>query len=353
MNSKDSPSIRVAIEVIKPGLLTTLQDAGRSGYANLGIGRAGAFDEPALRIANALCGNPPDACGLEMTLLGPTLRFEAGTWIAVTGAPIAFRIGGTERPMWSPVFVPAGATVTLGAIRSGCRSYLGVAGGFDAETVLGSRSVDVNASLGPNEGKPLRAGDALAETGSGSLSSNHWRVPEDAGKSEPDPVSKWRLDPRPWFSDDSNKPLRLLPGSHLDRLTQTSRNALFSELFSVGDKSNRVGVRLSGPMLEWDTPIETISEGCVPGVLQLPPSGQPIAFGPECPVSGGYPRIGQIAAVDLPRLAQRRPGDALRFQPCTFEEAIEALRKRDSALRRLEAAICKRLQQNHDRSGAR
>jgi biotin-dependent carboxylase-like uncharacterized protein len=367
MNSKNSPSIRVTIEVLKPGLLTTLQDAGRSGYAHLGIGRAGAFDEPALRIANALCGNPPDACGLEITLLGPTLRFDAGTRIAVTGAPIAFHVEGTERPMWSPVFVPAGATVTFGAIRSGCRSYLGMAGGFDAERVLGSRSIDVNAGLGPNEGRPLRAGDKLEtgletgsgslETGSGSLLPNDWRAPENAWKSEPDPVSspvpKWRLDPRPWFSDDSSKPLRLLPGSHFDHLTKLSRNTLFSESFNVHADSNRVGLRLSGPALEWIAPIDMVSEGCVPGVLQLPPSGQPIAFGPECPVSGGYPRVGQIAAVDLPRLAQRRPGDALRFQPCTFGEALDALRKREGALRKLEAAICKRLQQDHDRHGSR
>src|SRR5690348_15363042 len=199
---------RMTIEVVKSGLLTTLQDAGRSGYAHLGIGRSGAFDAPALRIANALCGNPPDACGLEITLLGPTLRFDAGTWIAVTGAPIAFHIEGTERPMWSPAFVPAGATVTFGGIRSGCRSYLGVAGGFNAEPVLGSRSIDVNASLGPNEGRPLRAGDAL-ETGSSVPASSGMRQSLHQGAH--DPVPKWRLDPKPWFSDDSSQPLRLLP----------------------------------------------------------------------------------------------------------------------------------------------
>jgi len=117
--------------------------------------------------------------------------------------------------------------------------------------------------------------------------------------------------------------------------------------------SNRVGVRLTGPPLEWAAPIEMVSEGCIPGLLQLPPSGQPIAFGPECPVSGGYPRLGTIAAVDVPRLAQLRPGDALRFRPCTYGEAVGALRKRDAALRRLEAVIRKRLQQDHDQGGAR
>lgn len=332
----------MAIEVAKPGLLTTLQDAGRSGYAHLGVGCAGAFDEPALRIANALCGNPRDACGLEITLLGPTLRFEAAARIAVTGAPIAFHMEGTEPPMWAPVAVPAGATVSFGATRSGCRSYLGVAGGFDAEPVLGSRSTDTNASLGPNEGRPLRTGGVLVIGNTGRA----------AGANEPT-MPRWRLDPRPWFSGDASKPLRLLPGSHLENLTQKSRNNLFSGAFVVGTDSNRVGVRLSGPVLEWNAPVDLVSEGCVPGVLQLPPSGQPIAFGPECPVSGGYPRIGQVAALDLPRLAQRRPGDALRFQPCTFEEAIGALQKRERALRKLEAAIHARLQQDQDQRGSR
>ena len=340
----------MAIEVLKPGLLTTLQDAGRSGYAHLGVGRAGAFDEPALRIANALCGNPPEACGLEITLLGPTLRLDADAWIAITGAPIPFHIEGAERPMWSPAFVPAGATVTFGAIRSGCRSYLGVAGGFDAEPVLGSRSIDVNASLGPNGGRPLRAGDTL-ETGSSVPASSGMRQSLHQGAH--DPVPKWRLDPKPWFSDDSSQPLRLLPGTHLEKLTDVSRNALFSEPFSTHADSNRVGVRLSGPVLGWNASIDMVSEGCVPGVLQLPPSGQPIVFGPECPVSGGYPRIGQIAAVDLPRLAQRRPGDALRFRSCTFDEALDALRKREGALQELQAAIRNRLQQDHDQNGPR
>ncbi|TAM94521.1 MAG: hypothetical protein EPN40_11715, partial [Rhodanobacteraceae bacterium] len=162
-------------------------------------------------------------------------------------------------------------------------------------------------------------------------------------KNQPYPISNWRLDPRPWFADDPARPLRLLPGSHLDALAEISRKLLFVEPFSIQTDSNRVGLRLTGPRLDWTAPIEMVSEGCLPGLLQLPPSGQPIAFGPECPVSGGYPRIGQIAAVDVPRLAQLRPGDALRFAPCTFEDALRALRDRERALRALEANIAARL----------
>lgn len=318
----------MSIEVVKSGLLTTLQDTGRTGCAHLGVGRSGAFDNPALRIANALCGNPVDACALEITLLGPTLRFHSQAWIAVTGAPLPVRIDGREQPAWAPVSVPAGATLTLGTMRSGCRSHLAVHGGFDAEPVLGSRSLDVNAALGSQPARPLRIGDIL------SVAAPRGRLPDTPG---------WWLDARPWLDDDAVRTLRLLPGSQLERLTETSRNTLFSQTFKVQSDSNRTGLRLSGPKLEFDAHIEMTSEGCVPGLLQLPPSGQPILFGPEGPVSGGYPRLGQVAAVDMPRLAQLRPGDALRFAPCTFDEALTALRKREHALARLEAAIAKRL----------
>jgi antagonist of KipI len=322
----------MTIEVVKPGLLATLQDAGRPGFAHLGIGRTGAFDGPALRIANALCGNPRDACTLETTLLGPTLRFHADAWIAVTGAPASFRIDGTDQPAWAPVFAAAGTMVELGPVRSGCRSYLAVRGGFDVAPVLGSRSTDVNGRIGPFADRPLRAGDALEMA----------TTIRPAPSAQSRPIN-WRLDPRPWLPEAPLATLRLLPGSHFDRMEETSRNLLFSATFKVQADSNRTGLRLSGPKLEFREPVEMVSEGSMPGTLQLPLSGQPIAFGPEGPVSGGYPRIGQVAAVDIPRLAQLRPGDALRFVSCAFDDALCALRERERALARLETSIAARL----------
>jgi len=320
----------MSVEVVKSGMLTTLQDGGRSGHAQLGIGRSGAFDAPALRIANALCGNARDACALEITLLGPTLQFHAAAWIAVTGAPIALRIDGCEVPPWAPLQVPAGAQVNLGAMPHGCRSYLAVRGGFDVEPVLGSRSTDLNAALGPSAGRPLRAGDRLAI------------VPNTAPQSTRARPSWW-LDARPWFVDDAARPLHLLPARHQADLTGASRRALFENAFTVQADSNRAGLRLQGPLLAWQAPLEVVSEGCVPGLLQLPPSGQPIVFGVECPVSGGYPRIGQVAAIDLPRLAQSRPGAVLRFEPCTLAAAWHALQRREHALAELETRIAGRL----------
>ncbi len=325
----------MTVEILQPGFLTTLQDAGRAGLAHLGIGRAGAFDGLAFRLANALVGNPLAACALEITLLGPTLRFRHAAWIAVTGAPIPLRSDGVAARNWAAVRVPAGATIEMGAPRTGCRSYLAVRGGFDVAPVLGSRSMDVNARLGPFGGRPLRAGDVL-QPGSDPAPGGHPLSPASTAMA-------WQLDPRPWHRVDPAMPLRLLPGTHLDHLTVASRACLFTTPFHVRADSNRVGLRLAGPTLEWAQPVEMISEGCVPGTLQLPPAGQPIAFGPECPASGGYPRIGQIAAVDLPRLAQLRPGDALRFTACTLGSAARALERRERALGELATHIAARL----------
>ncbi|MDQ6647763.1 MAG: hypothetical protein M3Y93_11110, partial [Pseudomonadota bacterium] len=132
----------MSVHVLKPGLLSSLQDAGRSGHAAIGVGRAGAMDQPAWRLANSLVGNRGDEAAIECTLLGPTLRFDSDTWIALTGAPISARIGELELPLWTACAVPTGSVLQLGGMPIGCRSYLAVRGGFDVTPVLGSRSSD-------------------------------------------------------------------------------------------------------------------------------------------------------------------------------------------------------------------
>lgn len=339
----------MSVEVLKPGLLSTPQDSGRDGHAHLGIGHAGAFDAPALRLANALAGNPANTCALEITLIGPLLKFHADAWIALTGAAIPARVEAQSIPMWSPCFVSKGSVFTLGSTQRGCRSYLAIHGGFDVEAVLGSRSLDVNAALGPF-GRPLQIGDVLPVpemlSGSFSFDRNAIRSATQENENYPTfPNPGWSIDPRPWFDADTDRPLRLLPGTHTSLLDAASRAQLHGQTFRVAPDSNRVGCRLEGPALTLSQPLELVSEACVAGTLQLTPSGQAIAMGVEHPVSGGYPRIGQIAAVDIPLLAQRRPGDALRFAPCTMEQAKCALGEREHQLRDMQAIIANRLQQ--------
>jgi antagonist of KipI len=321
----------MSIEVIKPGLLTSLQDAGRRGYAHLGLGRAGAVDEPARRLANALVGNAGDEAALEITLAGPTLRFQRDAVVALTGGLIEARVDGQPLPAWTSCFLPAGSVLRLGGMRHGCRSYLAVRGGFDGAPILGSRSSDLHAGVG----SAVQSGDMIAV---GEHASASWFRPGASMQ-----ALRWGLDPQPWL-DYARAPLTLLRGHHWDALDHASQHALFTQRFMVSKDSNRTGNRLDGAPLHLRRPLELISEATLPGTLQLPPSGQPIVLLAEAPVTGGYPRIGQLAAVDLPRLAQRRPGDTVSFRETTLDEALQRLSDRDVILQRLLQRIEQRLE---------
>ena len=310
----------MTVEIVRPGLLTTLQDRGRSGWAMLGVGTAGAMDDVALRLANALVGNPPGASALEITVIGPRLRFDEAATIALTGAE------HPDVPMWRAVRVDAGSVLDFGNARHGARAYLAIAGGFAVEHMLGSASTDVNAKLG---GRPLREGDRL--------------VIGDSHPTESHPA--WSLDPRPWFDADPATPIRLIRGAHFEALDGASRIALFEREFRIAADSNRVGYRLDGPRLALSAPLELVSEPLAAGTVQLPPGGQPIALMAEHPTVGGYPRIGHVAAVDLALLAQRKPGDTLRFAEIGLDDAQTRYLERERALALLIEAIHERLMQ--------
>ncbi len=331
----------MTIDVTRPGLLTTLQDRGRHGCAMLGVGCAGAMDDVALRLANALVGNEADAALLEITLIGPRLRFDSAATIALTGAEFPVHIGRNEMPMWQPVDVEADAELEIGTARRGSRAYLAVAGGFAAEPVLGSLATDVNARLGGFDGRPLREHDRLLINDLGA--DDTMRVHEKSRAASQAKSARWSLDPRPWLDTDTASPIRLMRGSHFGALDAASRAALFAKNFRIAADSNRVGFRLDAVRLELAAPLELVSEPLAAGTLQLPPGGQPIALMVEHPTIGGYPRIGQIAAVDLPRLAQRRPGDPVRFAEIDLDEAQTRYLERERELERLIAAIGERL----------
>ena len=319
------------MRVVKAGLLTTLQDRGRDGCAMLGVGRAGAMDDVALRLANALVGNEAGAAVLEITLIGPRLQFDAAATIALTGAELGAHADAAEIEMWRPVAVAGGTVLDVGTARRGARAYLAVRGGFGVEPVLGSFSTDVNAGLGPLAGRALRDGDELLAS------------PQPLSRGERGFKGNWSLDPRPWFDADAMHPVHLIRGAHFDALDTRSRAAIFSEEFHITSDSNRVGFRLDGPRLALAAPLELVSEPVTSGTLQLPPGGQPIALMAEHPTIGGYPRIGQVAAIDLPRLAQRRPGDAVRFEEVDLDAAQTRYLERERELARLIAAIGERL----------
>lgn len=317
----------MSIQVLSPGLLTTLQDRGRDGHALAGVGRAGAMDDVALRLANALVGNEDAAAVIEFGLVGPTLQFECAALVALAGAEPAATLDGAAIEAWRPLRIPPGTRLDLGRLRRGAFACLAVAGGFAAPPVLGSRASDVNAGLGPFGGRALRAGDRLS-------------IEADAPRDAP---HGWSLDPRPWFDGDLARPIRAMRGSHFDALDAASSAALFTAPFRVRADSNRVGLRLDGPALALAGPLELASEAVVRGTLQLPPGGAPIALMAEHPTTGGYPRIAQVAAVDLPRLAQRRAGQTLHFAPIELDDAQSRYLRRERELADLCDAIRDRL----------
>lgn len=315
------------IQVLSPGWQSSVQDRGRHGHAALGLGSAGAMDDPALRIANLLVGNGPDAAALEVTLRGPTLRFTADAIIALCGAPLDASIGDQRLPHWRPVRVLAGSELRLGATRAGAYSYLAVRGGIDTQIVLGSRSVDLNAGIG----YALRADDGLAI----GASSHHTRLPLRADTG----TVNWSVDPRPWFDAQPEQIIHFVAGTHFNQLAADAQRHFVASAYRVGADSNRIGYRLEGQRLALRETLELVSAGVVPGTLQLPPSGDPIVLMAEAPTCGGYPRIGHVIATDLPRLAQRRPGDRVRFAPISLAAAQTRYLERERALATLARTI--------------
>jgi len=328
----------MSIHVLAPGLLTTVQDAGRHGHAQIGVGSAGAVDGVALRLANILVGNVDDEAALEITVRGPRLRFERACLIAITGAAIDARCADADVPMWRPVRLRAGAELAFGTIRKGVRAYLAVGGGIAAAKVLGSRSVDVNAGIC---GRALAAGDVLPTP---SASPDPAALQQTADFATYAAVAtKWSLDPAPWVQTNVEQPIHVTPGTHFSHLDARSQAALFDTDFSISMDSNRVGYRLEGGKLALREKLELVSAGVVPGTLQLPPNGAPIVLMAEAPTSGGYPRIAHVIATDLPHLAQRRPGDRIRFAQISLEDAQTRYLERERALAALSHSINERL----------
>jgi biotin-dependent carboxylase-like uncharacterized protein len=275
------------LTVLAPGPLTTVQDAGRPGQGALGIGRSGACDRAAAALANRLVGNDPDAAVLEVTLGGLALRAGADVLVATTGA----RCPGSPAHN-APHRLAAGVELRLGLPATGLRTYLAVRGGIAVEPVLGSRATDLLSGLGP---PALTAGDVLP-------------VGEAEG-----PLPGVDLAP---VADPpgGEVTVRVLPGPRADWFAEDAAAVLTGTGWTVTGESNRIGLRLDGPPLERVRTGELASEGMVRGALQVPPSGLPVLFLADAPVTGGYPVVGYVDDADVDRCGQLRPGQTVRFR---------------------------------------
>ena len=324
-----------SLEVVSPGMLTTIQDLGRTGYRSSGVGPGGAMDALSHRVANLLVGNPDDAAAIEITLFGPRLIFPTGAWVAITGAmrgAVIVTADGqrTDVPAGHPIWVPDGATFTCGACDPhGCRSTLAVSGGLDAPLILGGCGTDLRSGFGGWQGRALLAGDRIpfgASRRAPSADRHHVVVvPQTA----PPELTPWPAGSR--ADGAASPPIRVLRGPEFDAFPALSREAFFTGAFTVTPDSDRSGCRLAGQVLT--PPPMTLSEVVVAGTIQVPPSGQPIVLATDHPVTGGYPRIAVVATIDLPRIGQAPPGASLRFVEIGLALAQRLLRERDRTLR--------------------
>jgi KipI family sensor histidine kinase inhibitor len=290
-----------AIEVVDAGVLTTLQDQGRRGQRRYGVSGAGAVDARALAAANAVVGNDEAAAALECTVAGPTLRFLAPVRFAVAGADLGAvlvrsDLGDWPVPIGTAVLARAGNVLAFRERRSGCRAYVALAGGLDVPAVLGSRSTDLTGGFGGLEGRALRAGDTLGLR-SGTATSPAQREAES----------------REFPAGAAS--VRVVLGPQHDHFSSETLERFASNEWAVLPTSDRVACRLSGPRLVAMGPAEIVSDGMLPGCIQVPPDGQPIVMLAESPTTGGYPKIATVVTADLPELAQLVPGEGrVRFE---------------------------------------
>lgn len=324
----------MTIRVVKPGLLTTIQDLGRYGYAHLGISPSGAADPLSFRIANRLVGNDDNTPALEMTLLGATLEFEESAIVAITGAQGECRIGN-RRPQSAPSLrglgwnsggggepgtgllpphaaceLPEGTVLEYGGMISGARSYLAIQGGFETPLVMGSASTFVAGHFGGSQGRGLRKGDLLQVRGHSSLQAR-------------------ALHPGALDGLCARQPLRITKGPQQDWFDREAFRQLLHTAYVVSEHSDRKGVRLNGAAVRPCKQSELLTEGISLGAIQVPQDGQPIILLVDQQTTGGYPKIANVIAADMYRVGQLRPRDEVRFAEVSLPEAIQALAEQE------------------------
>ena len=322
----------MTIDVRKPGLATSVQDTGRTGYYHLGIPPSGAMDRYSLRCANLLVGNPEDAAGLEITFLGPELAFQDATVVALTGARLTPRVNGQEMPLDESFTVPAGGVLSFDYLKTGARAYLAVAGGIDVPIVLGSRSTYGLGALGGYQGRKLAAGDSLPVGAAGAAISGR-KLPPEFVTETPREVE-----------------LRVVVGLYDHWLTPESLAAFFDDEWTIASEADRIGYRFKGGRPMQFRPRErpfgagsdpsNIVDACYPiGSIQIPGGLEPIVLHCDAVSGGGYAMLGTVINADLDRIAQLQPNYKARFVRVDVDQALAARREYGNRLARLRKAL--------------
>ncbi|MCD2138566.1 biotin-dependent carboxyltransferase family protein [Salinicoccus halitifaciens] len=294
----------MTFKVVDPGLFSTVQDAGRTGYQAYGFSPSGAMDYRAHKLVNKLLGNDENAAVLEMTLHGVTLEVLKETVIATAGAEAEIMVDDVSYGSGLPIRVMRGERLKIGKCQRGARIYLGVAGGFDVPEVLGSRSTHTRSGIGGFKGRTLKAGDVLRTVG-GEFQNTMKKIKS--------------------FEEDDI--IRIIPGQQYERFSDDAREKLFNSGYEITKDSDRMGFRLSGPELTAEDGHDVLSEPTQLGSIQVPKNGQPIILLNDRQTAGGYARIATVALADIPKLVQKPPGEKIIFKEIDVDEAAEEYKK--------------------------
>lgn len=323
----------MAIKVLKPGLATTVQDAGREGYYNVGIPLSGALDQYSFRAANLLVGNDEKSAVLECTLMGPELEIQHDALIAVTGAEMAPKLNGTLAPRNEAIAVKAGTVLSFDFMRLGARAYIAVSGGIDVPVILGSRSTYGLGAFGGFQGRKLQAGDVVpVGTPKGGAKAGK-RVPEALAMPLPKQVE-----------------LRVVPGLYFHRITDESAQTFFEDTWAVAPEADRIGYRYKQgrplkfkdrkqPFGAGSDPSNVVDVGYPVGSIQVPGGKEGILLMRDAVTGGGYATIGTVIQCDLDRVAQAAPRTRFRFRAVTIEEALRLRAQYKSRLRALADSL--------------
>jgi antagonist of KipI len=313
--------------VIKPGLLTTVQDLGRLGFQRFGVPVSGAMDKYAFACANVLVGNAANDACLEATILGPELEVLNHAQVAVAGAEISVFVNSKVVPRWETLNVEKGDIVAFtGSSGSGCRAYFAARGGIDVPEVLGSRSTYMRGGFGGYEGRGLRVGDVLRVFAPPQFLKEGLALPAEL---VPEYENEFVVD--------------VVLGPQEDMFTSEGLETFLSQAYALTTESDRMGYRLDGAVVEHKDAAEIVTDALTPGAVQVPGSGKPILLMADAQTTGGYPKIATVITPDISRLGQAKPNDKIRFRRVSLTEARERCLEFCGSLSQLEKRIVKRV----------
>lgn len=311
----------MTITIVKPGLLSTIQDLGRMGFQQYGVIVGGAMDRTSYRIGEILLQQKPSAA-IEFTLIGPTVQFNCDTIFCLTGANFHPQLNDKPCPMWKPIFAQKGSILKLSSCQNGARGYLHIKGGIQVNKILNSYSTYMRANIGGFKGRSLQKGDELPIL-----------------QSTLNQKGKWSVQPKQWLTTSQDVVVRIVKGTEYDKFTEESKKLLVNSVFTISKDADRMGYRLEGERLTTEEQFDLLSEAVTFGTIQVPSNGQPIILMADRQTIGGYPKIAQVIAVDLPKLAQLQPYAKIRFQLVSLKEAQELIIQQEKRFKLLQILV--------------